>query len=169
MTADTFWTVFTPHHFGIFSPPRRGINQTQIHESPTQSAQSTGLALVVIHRSCRGGCRYQWGSNVGSKERKRRQEACALHFLSEGLIVVCQRGPLARSLPPAFGFTLSLFLSLLLHKLFFHFLFFLLHCWHVIHIWTFRPSNGGGRIDRENPRGGRETERERERERERGL
>lgn len=35
---------------------------------------------------------HQRGSNVGSEERKWRQEACALRFLSEGLIVVCQRG-----------------------------------------------------------------------------
>lgn len=35
---------------------------------------------------------HQRGSNVGSAERKWRQEACALRFLSEGLIVVCQRG-----------------------------------------------------------------------------
>lgn len=47
-------------------------------------------------------CYQQRGSNVGSGwegsllggggVRKRRHEACALGFLSEGLIVVCQRG-----------------------------------------------------------------------------
>lgn len=35
---------------------------------------------------------HQRGSNVGSVERKWRQEACARRFLSEGLIVVCQQG-----------------------------------------------------------------------------
>lgn len=32
------------------------------------------------------------GGSSGEGGRKRRQEACALGFLSEGLIVVCQRG-----------------------------------------------------------------------------
>lgn len=80
----------------------------------------------------------------------RRQEACALNFLSEGLIVVCQQGRwsvffLAHSLSfillplsPS-PQTLPSVLTLL----------------NVIHICTLRPSKGGVRIDRESAGGER--------------
>lgn len=102
-TGDTS-KLTTPRAFGLFNP---------------STVRQEAKRITSMYRwSCRGfdfGC-HQKGSDVGSRQRKCRQEACALNFLSEGVIVVCQWGRWS-SLSPSFTFPVSIssFFFLLLH------------------------------------------------------
>lgn len=82
-----------------------------------------------------------WGSDVGIKEQTWGQQACALNFLLEGLIVATRDGRVF--LPLCLSFPAPLSLSLHLQG----FIFGLLHCWHMIHIYTLSLSNSGTMTD----------------------